>query len=30
MARFNKYSRKKVKEKDKPKIIRRPAPDTWF
>ena len=29
IVRYNKYSRKKKKNKGK-QIIRRPAPDTWF
>jgi hypothetical protein len=30
IVRFNKYSAKKQKNANKPKIIRRPASDTWF
>ena len=30
IVRYSKYAKKKNKEKNKPKIIRKPAKDTWF
>lgn len=30
IIRYNKYAKKKKKNEGKPKIIRRPASDTWF
>jgi len=30
VTRYNIYSKKQQKDAGKPKVIRRPAPDTWF
>lgn len=30
IVKYNKYAKKKKKNEGKPKVIRRPAGDTWF